>query len=125
MKYVAKPIEVDAFVYGVDKLPGWWIKARRKNPMLVAPTTGTVVTKSVNGKVGFYDKTTFDALFESKKASTDLNKDGVVDTREKAINTEVKKKRRKRRTKAEMLAAKADLTATATVEVKTEETSDE
>lgn len=91
----AKPLEVQAFVYGGNEAaPIWFLTALRKRQVHLRPALGQVVVKTNSGKINYYDPKAFNALFESVEEAKDLNKDGVVDTREEAIETEVKKKRK-------------------------------
>lgn len=93
--YRAKPTEVQAFVYGGNEAaPIWFLSALRKRQVHLRPALGQVVVKTESGKINYYDPKAFNALFESVEEAKDLNKDGVVDTREEAIETEVKKKRK-------------------------------
>lgn len=93
--YRAKPTEVQAFVYGGNEAaPVWFLSALRKRQVHLRPALGQVVVKTDSGKINYYDPKAFNALFESVEEAKDLNKDGVVDTREEAIETEVKKKRK-------------------------------
>lgn len=99
-KYQAKPMEVEAFVYGTNEdAPLWFLKALRNKRVHVRPAVGHVVALTPSGKINYYDPKTFGALFESLEESKDLDKDGKVDTREEAIATEVKKKRKPRKKK--------------------------
>ena len=91
--YLPKPIKVEAFQYGTDKSPAWFLKALRTRTVQLNPAPGTVVAKTESGKINYYDPKTFNALFESFEEAKDINKDGVIDAREKAIASEVKKKR--------------------------------
>lgn len=99
-KFRAKPIEVEAFQFGVDTQPLWFLQAIRKKLIHVMPVKGTIVAKTEDGKINLYDPKTFNALFETVTEAQDLNKDGIVDAREKAIDSEVKKKRAPRKKKA-------------------------
>lgn len=92
--YLPKPIKVEAFQYGTDKSPAWFLKALRTRTVQLNPAPGTVVAKTESGKINYYDPVTFNALFESTEESKDLDKDGEVDVREKAIASETKKKRK-------------------------------
>lgn len=92
-QYIAKPIKVEAFVYGQDEVPVWFLKALRSRLIHIKPNPGSIVVKTESGKINYYDPKTFNALFESFEEAKDINKDGVVDAREKAIASEVKKKR--------------------------------
>lgn len=98
-KFVAKPMEVDAFQYGVEKQPAWYLTAVRKGFVKVTPAKGHIVAKTPAGKINLYDPKTFNALFETVAKSKDLNKDGKVDKREEALATETKKKRKPRTVK--------------------------
>lgn len=101
-KYKAKPMEVEAFVYGSnEESPLWFLKALRSKRIHLRPSVGHVVALTPSGKINYYDPTTFAALFETVEEAKDLNKDGVVDAREEAIATEVKKKRKPRKKKEE------------------------
>lgn len=96
-KFVAKPIKVDAFQYGIEGSPSWFLSALRKKQIQILPSKGHIVAKTESGKINIYDPITFNALFETVSESKDLNKDGVIDSREKAIASEVTKKKRKPR----------------------------
>ena len=93
-KFIAKPVEVEAFQVGVGKDPAWFLLARRRKQINVLPAAGTIVTKTNSGKINYYDPVTFNALFESVEESQDLDNNGVVDSREKAIATEANQKRK-------------------------------
>lgn len=94
--YIAKPIKVEAFVYGGNEsAPLWFLTALRKRQIHILPSPGHIVVKTEAGKINFYDPTTFHALFETEESAKDLNKDGEVDTREEAIATETKNKKAK------------------------------
>ncbi|APC46072.1 hypothetical protein HYP06_gp067 [Vibrio phage vB_VspP_pVa5] len=101
--YRAKPTEVEAFVYGGNEAaPVWFLSALRKRQVHLRPALGQVVVKTDSGKINYYDPKAFHALFESVDEAKDLNKDGVIDKREEAIETEVKKKRKPRKKKEEV-----------------------
>lgn len=91
MTYSTRFYDVEAFVFGVEPIPHWWIAARRKNSMLIPPSRGTVVAQLPDNNILFYDLKTFRSLFEIKGTSP---------------LPVAKKPRRKRRTRAEMEAAK-------------------
>lgn len=101
-QYVAKPLKVDAFQYGKDVSPLWFLTAIRKRQIKLMPSRGHIVAKTEAGKINFYDPITFNALFETVESATDLNKDGTVDTREKAIASETKAKRKRKPKKEEV-----------------------
>lgn len=107
-KFKAKPVEVEAFQFGVDTQPLWFLTAIRKKQIQIMPSKGHIVAKTSDGKINIYDPRTFNALFETVKEAQDLNKDGVVDSREKALDTEVTKKKRKPRKKKEPVQTKED-----------------
>jgi hypothetical protein len=90
--FVAKPIKVKAFQVGTDKDPAWFLKARRLNQVKVLPARGMVVAMTEAGVINYYDPKTFNSLFETLEESLDLNNDGVIDTREKAIASETEAK---------------------------------
>lgn len=92
-QYVAKPLKVDAFQYGTDTSPLWFLQAIRKRHIHIMPSKGHIVAKTEAGKINFYDPITFNALFETVVAAEDLDKDGTIDSREKAIASETKKKK--------------------------------
>lgn len=92
-KFIAKPIAVEAFQYGVEDQPLWFLKAIRTKQVLVRPSKGHIVAKTESGNINFYDPKTFNALFETVEESKDLNNDGKVDSREKAIASETTKKK--------------------------------
>lgn len=96
-KYTAKPIKVEAFTFGIDKQPGWYLKAVRLGTIKLQPAKGTIVTKTESGQFNLYDQRTFNALFETEQEAKDLDKDGVIDAREEALATETKKKRTTRK----------------------------
>lgn len=99
-QYIAKPIKVEAFIYGGnEKSPVWFLSALRKRHVHLLPALGQVVVKTESGKINYYDPKTFNALFESVEEAKDLNRDGVVDPREQAIDTEVKNKRKTKKKK--------------------------
>ncbi|AUR82485.1 hypothetical protein NVP1152O_002 [Vibrio phage 1.152.O._10N.222.46.E1] len=100
-QFVAKPVKVEAFQFGTDTQPLWFLAAIRKKQILIMPSKGHIVTKSDAGKINIYDPVTFNALFETVAQAQDLNGDGIIDEREKAIATEVAKKRKPRKKKVE------------------------
>ncbi len=100
-KFVAKPIAVEAFQYGKDTQPLWFLTAIRKRIIKIMPAPGHIVAKTESGQINIYDPVTFNALFETVDQSKDLNKDGVVDSREEALATETKKKRKYKKNKKE------------------------
>lgn len=99
--YIARPLKVDAFQYGVDVQPLWYITAKRKRQIHISPQHGMIVARTEAGQFNFYDAKTFNALFETLDEAMDLNGDGVVDAREKALATEVKKKRKTKKKEPE------------------------
>ena len=63
-KYISKPVEVEAFIYGSNAAaPLWFLTAIRKRQIQIMPTKGMVVVKTDAGKINFYDPITFNALF--------------------------------------------------------------
>lgn len=99
-QFKAKPIVVEAFQYGVDVQPLWFLTAIRKRQLHVMPSKGIIVAKTQDDKINFYDPKTFNALFETIEQAKDLDGDGIIDAREKAIASEATKKRQKRKPKA-------------------------
>lgn len=97
--YVAKPIKVEAFQYGFETSPLWFLAAIRKRFIQVMPSKGHVVVKTEDGKINFYDPKTFNALFHTVEEAKDLDGNGTVDAREKAIASETTKKRTPRKSK--------------------------
>ncbi|AGH57630.1 hypothetical protein PYDG_00101 [Pseudoalteromonas phage pYD6-A] len=93
--FVAKPIKVEAFQYGFETSPLWFMVAIRKRTIHLMPAKGHIVVKTEDGKINFYDPKTFNALFHSLEEAQDLNQDGVVDEREKAIATETENKKKR------------------------------
>ena len=84
-KYVAKPIEVDAFQYGKDELPKWFKKVRHSLPAI---PLNTIVVKTNSNDIEYYTIHKFKELFHTVDESKDLDGDGTLDTREKAIASE-------------------------------------
>lgn len=96
-KYIAKPTEVDAFQYGTEKQPSWFLKAVREKKLKVSPSKGHIVAKTAEGRINLYDPLTFMGLFETVSEAKDLDEDGTISPREEAIATEVKRKTPKKR----------------------------
>ncbi|AUR87148.1 hypothetical protein HYP58_gp02 [Vibrio phage 1.097.O._10N.286.49.B3] len=100
-QFVAKPVKVEAFQFGTDVQPLWFLAAIRKKQILIMPSKGHIVTKTDAGKINIYDPVTFNALFETVEQPKDLNKDGVVAPQEETVATETKVKRKPRKKKVE------------------------
>lgn len=99
--FVAKPIKVEAFQYGTDPQPKWYLEAVRKRTFKVSPNKGAIIAKTESGQFNIYDARTFNALFETVVEAKDLNKDGIISPREKAIASETKAKKKAPKPKAE------------------------
>lgn len=91
-KYISKPIEVDAFTVGQSKDPEWFLLARKNKQVSTLPQSGTVVAKTSDNQIAYYSPEVFDKLFETVEEAEDLDGNGTVDPREKAIATEIKDK---------------------------------
>ena len=86
--YIAKPIKVEAFQYGAEPQPLWFLHAIRTKKVPVSPTKGTIVAKTESGQINYYNPKTFNALFCTEEEAQDLDGNGTLDTREKAIASE-------------------------------------
>ena len=89
--FIAKPIKVEAFQYGAETQPYWFLQAIRTGKVPVHPTKGTIVAKTEAGQINYYNPKTFNALFCTEEEAQDLDGNGTIDTREKAIASETMK----------------------------------
>lgn len=94
-QFIAKPIKVEAFQYGSEPQPKWYLEAVRKRTFKVNPTKGAIIAKTQSGQFNIYDARTFNALFQTVEEAKDLNKDGIISPREQAIATETKAKKKR------------------------------